>query len=98
MWNGAQVIFDFVHVARVETPVVVPEFVQTRQRVTFDSSRHVDVWIKVAPDQIAQTSKAWFASLQTDVARARNRSPLTVILKNENYMIEQIDRFQVKQQ
>jgi hypothetical protein len=72
VWDGAQVIFDLVHVVRIESPVVIAKFIEARESVSFDSSRHVYVRIEITPNEIAQAAKNRFAAMQTNVAGARN--------------------------
>ena len=65
MRNCAQVIFDLVHVLRVEAPIVIAKFIKTSKRVALDSSGHVDVRIEITPDQISDTSKQRFLALES---------------------------------
>ena len=88
MRNGAQVIFDLVHVPVIEAPIVIAQFVKARQCVTLDSSGHVDVRIEITPDEISETSKQRFTPVQTDIPRPCYRSPPAIFLKNEDHMIE----------
>ena len=51
--DGAEVVFDFGHVARREAPVVVAEIVETRETVTFDTAGKVNVSVEITPHQVA---------------------------------------------
>src|SRR5207253_567247 len=94
--NRAQMIFDLVHVSGIEAPVVVAEVVERSEAVTLNPAGHVDVGVEVAPDQLSQIAKPRLPPVQAEVARAANRSPQSRLPENKDYVIEQINRFEIE--
>ena len=90
MRDRAQMVLDLVHVLCREAPIVVSQVIEAGEAVALDAACHIDVRVEVAPDQLPQVSKYWFSSMQAKVARAANRTPQTILLKDEDDMIEQI--------
>src|ERR1051325_867292 len=98
VWYLAQVVFHFPEIARRETPVVVSERVEIGHGVAGDSSRQVNVRIEITPRQIARASEHREASVQARVARAPDRTPQPIFLKDEDDVIQLILRFEAEQQ
>src|ERR1044072_2364863 len=93
-----QMVFDAMHIKCVEAPIVIAEIVKAGQSISFNTPGHINVRFEVAPNQLAQTSKQRFASMQADVARARNRTPKTVFLENKKNVVKQIYPLDIQQQ
>lgn len=62
-------VLDPVHVLCREAPVVTAEVVKTGEAITLDAARHVDIRLKITPNQLAQITKDGLSSMQTNIAR-----------------------------
>ena len=89
-------IFDPVHVPRIEPPIIVPEFVKARHTVPLDPPGHIDIRVEVTPDELPQVSKQRLSSVQARVARPRDRSPKSIPLKHEDHMVQRVDRLEAE--
>src|SRR6266508_395628 len=98
MRNSAQVVFDLVHVPCREAPIVIAQIVEARQSITFDSTRHVNVGIEVALNQLSQVTKTGPSSMQPNVSGAGDRTPAAVSMEHKVDVIEQVNRFYVQEQ
>src|SRR5262249_13825355 len=54
--------------------------------------------IEITPRQIAQRSIDRFSSVQPEITRPGNRTPTSILLENENHVVQQIPRLQIEQE
>src|SRR5262245_11241099 len=92
MLEVEQILFGLPHIARTAPPIGTA-VVEARELVGRQLSAVVDVWIKIAPGQIANAAENRRSPVQAFFPRSADRSPAAVFAKNVNDVIQSVLAF-----
>jgi hypothetical protein len=88
MGDILQVPLNLKHVSQRESPVIISEFIETRDSIARNARGCVDIGIEVTHHQIANTSKHRLASVQPNVPRTSDGPNTPAPFEQKQNMIE----------
>src|SRR3990170_8065521 len=90
--------FEGPHVPLTRPPVHAPNGAEVKDAVADNPARHVDVWIKVAPREVADGAEHGSPAKQAGVTGLRDGAPRSPASKEEHDVIEFVDGLHVEEQ